>query len=196
MDNMYRYNSIRKGRLMNTGLVLVMALAFGASGVSASPGSPTSHRVERADAPGRGASDGTALFERIKRLEGEWTAPMSNGLMTNIFRPIAFGSAVLHEEWLKGEQITATIFYLVGSELRADHFCDFKNQLRYAAKPTGDADVIFFELREALNLDVQPRHFRSTTWRLVDSTHLTQDWQIVEPGKEPRVVRMEFTRKK
>lgn len=139
-------------------------------------------------------SEGVAFFERIKRLEGRWTAQTRDGVMTNVFRPIAFGSAVLHEEWLRGEQITASVFYLVGSELRADHFCDFKNQLRYTGRPTTDSTVIAFELREAINLDVQPRHFHATTWRFRDATHLSQEWQIVEPGKEPRLVRMDFTR--
>jgi hypothetical protein len=121
---------------------------------------------------------------------------MSNGTMVNIFRPIAFGSAVLHEEWLDGKQLTATVFYLVGTELHADHFCDLKNQLRYVAAPSDEANVVTFQLQAALNLDAFPRHFGSTTWRFRDSTHLTQDWQIVESGKEVRVVRMEFTRTK
>jgi hypothetical protein len=44
-------------------------------------------------------------------------------------------------------------------------------------------------------LEARPRHFHSTTWHFVDATHLTQDWQIVEHGKEKTVVRMEFTRR-
>jgi hypothetical protein len=140
-------------------------------------------------------TDGSVFFERLKQLEGRWAAQTRDGEMVNVFRPIAFGSAVLHEEWLKGEQITATVFYLVGTELRADHFCDFKNQLRYVGHPVSDSSVIKFELKEAINLDVQPRHFHSTVWRFGDATHLGQEWEIVEPGKAPRFVRMEFTRK-
>src|SRR5262245_13895392 len=72
------------------------------------------------DHPGPGSA-----FEQIMGLTGEWHAPEGQDVMINIFRPIAFGSAVLHEEWKRGEQLTATVFYMVGSELRADHFCDF-----------------------------------------------------------------------
>src|SRR4051812_33065855 len=74
-------------------------------------------------------ADGAVAFERLKGLIGEWDAPLGkNGVMTDIFRPMAFGNAILHEEWKNGEQLTATVFYLVGSQLRADHFCDLGNQ--------------------------------------------------------------------
>ena len=142
------------------------------------------------------ARGGAAAFERLKALEGEWKAPMSNGTMVDVFRPIGFGSAVLHEEWLDGKQLTATVFYLVGGELHADHFCDLKNQLRYVADPSTDSSVVSFRMRGAQNLDAFPRHFHSTTWRFVDATHMTQDWHVVEKGKELRVVRLEFTRTK
>jgi hypothetical protein len=145
------------------------------------------------DTPGAG---GTVAFERLKGLVGEWHAPEGNAVMINIFRPIAFGSAILHEEWKNGEQLTATVFYLVGDELRADHFCDFKNQLRYVVTPSADRSVLSFALRDATNLDVQPRHFHSTTWRFVDATHHTQEWHITGGGKEDKMVRLEFTRQK
>lgn len=140
---------------------------------------------------------GKVAFEKIKSLAGEWQAPQRNDApMINIFRPMAFGTAMLHEEWKNGEQLTATVFYLVGSELRADHFCDFYNQPRYTVKPSSDPNVLAFEMREATNLDAHPRHFRGTTWHLVDATHHTQDWEIVEPGKPARHAKLEFTRTK
>ena len=132
----------------------------------------------------------------IKALAGQWQAQTKDGVMTNVFTPMAFGFSVLHEELLDGKPLTATVFYLVGGELRADHFCDFGNQLRYAAAASSEPMVIRFALREALNLDTHPRHFGSTTWTFRDATHLTQEWEVVEHGKEPRVVRMEFTRTK
>src|SRR5262245_6345646 len=77
-------------------------------------------------------ADAQAAFARMRSLVGEWHAPLPNNeTMIDIFRPIAFGTALLHEEWKNGEQLTATVFYVVGSELRADHFCDMGNQLRY-----------------------------------------------------------------
>lgn len=142
-------------------------------------------------------SNGQAQFERLKQLVGEWEAPLSNNeVMTDIFRPMGSGSAILHEEWKNGEQLTATVFYVVGEELHADHFCDLGNQLRYVAKPSSDANVLALELRDSANLDTHPRHFHSTTWHFIDASHHTQDWEIVSPGKDPKVVHLEFTRKK
>jgi hypothetical protein len=81
-------------------------------------------------------NDGAAAFARLQSLIGEWEAPLpKNEVMKNVFRPIAFGTALAHEEWKNGEQLTATVFYVVGSQLHADHYCDMGNQLRYVAAP-------------------------------------------------------------
>lgn len=149
----------------------------------------------QAHADQRDSNTGQAAFARLQELIGEWQAPLPNKeVMTNIFRPIAFGTALAHEEWKNGEQLTATVFYVVGSELRADHYCDMGNQLRYVAAPSADASKYHFALRDATNVDTHPRHFKSTTWQLVDANHHVQDWEIASPGKASKVVRMEFTR--
>jgi hypothetical protein len=160
-------------------------------------------------------NSGRAAFARLQSLIGEWEAPLPNNeIMKNIFRPLAFGTALAHEEWKNGEQLTATVFYVVGSELHADHFCDMGNQLHYVAAPSTDTSTFHFALRDATNIDTHPGHFRSTTWRLTDADHpvqdtlvqaslaqarlvqakLVQDWEAVTPGKDPKVIRMEFKR--
>lgn len=142
------------------------------------------------------ANGGEIAFTKIKSLVGEWHAPEGGSIMINIFRPIAFGSAMIHEEWKDGQQLTATVFYMVGSELRADHFCDYKNQPRYVVKPTSDPTALLFEMRDSTNLDISPRHFHSTTWKFIDDKHLTQDWQVAGGGKDTKYIKLEFTRKK
>ena len=112
-------------------------------------------------------ADAQAAFARMRSLVGEWRAPLpGNETMIDIFRPIAFGTALLHEEWKNGEQLTATVFYVVGSELRADHYCDMGNQLRYVDE-SKDPQTLRFVLRDASNLDTHPHHFHSTTWRRI-----------------------------
>ena len=141
-------------------------------------------------------NDGAAAFAKLQSLVGEWEAPLpKNEVMKNVFRPIAFGTALAHEEWKNGEQLTATVFYVVGSELHADHYCDMGNQLHYVAAPSDDADTVRFILREATNLDRHPMHFRSTTWHVAGTDRLVQDWEFVAPGKNPKMVRMDFKRK-
>jgi hypothetical protein len=38
-------------------------------------------------------------------------------------------------------------------------------------------------------------HFHSTTWRLLDAQHMTQDWQVEGSKKGPSTVHLEFLRK-
>jgi hypothetical protein len=147
------------------------------------------------NAASRGAAPAQALLERIKSLEGTWDAPTRDGVMTDIFRPFALGTKVLGEEWINGKQITSTVFYVVGSELYADHYCDFLNEPRYTAKPSADPNVIDLEFRDATNLDAHPAHFHSTRWRTVDRDHLIQDWVILGGKKSASTVHLEFTRR-
>ena len=140
-------------------------------------------------------ADERAQFRRLTALAGTWEAPLPrNETMRNIFRPISFGTAVLHEEWKNGEQLTATVFYLVGSELRADHYCDLGNQLHYVARPSDVDRVIDLQLAGGTNLDTHPRHFHSTRWDLIDDSRHVQDWVISIPGKPMQTIRMEFAR--
>jgi hypothetical protein len=128
-------------------------------------------------------------------LVGTWDAPLGNGVMIDIFKPFAFGTAILGEEWLDGKQITSTVFYVVNGELRADHYCDYKNQPRYTAVPSLDPDVIDFQFREATNLDTHPLHFHGTQWKIVDATHLIQDWFVMGGKKPVSLAHMEFTKR-
>lgn len=139
-------------------------------------------------------ADAQAAFARMRSLVGEWHAPLPNDeTMIDIFRPIAFGTALLHEEWKNSEQLTATVFYVDGSQLRADHYCDMGNQLRYIDEST-DPQVLRFVLNDASNLDTHPKHFHSTTWRYLDAEHHVQDWEIAIPGKPSKTIRMDFKR--
>jgi hypothetical protein len=145
-------------------------------------------------AAGVACADAQAAFARMRSLIGEWHAPLPNNeTMIDIFRPIAFGTALLHEEWKNGDQLTATVFYVDGSKLRADHFCDLGNQLRYVDE-SRDPQVLRFVLQDATNLDTHPLHFHSTSWRYVDAEHHVQDWEAARPGKASKTIRMDFTR--
>ena len=140
-------------------------------------------------------SEGQALLARIQALIGTWDAPTAQGAMTDIFKPFALGTAVLGEEWINGKQITATVFYVVGDELRVDHYCDYLNQPRYTARPSIDPAVIEMEFRDATNLDTHPAHFHSTKWRVVDATHLVQDWYVLGGKKPVGLAHMEFVKR-
>jgi hypothetical protein len=152
-----------------------------------------SDAVEKAHTP---ATPDQVAFDNLKKLAGRWEAPMANHkTIVDTFQPFAMDTAILGEEWVDGKQITSTVFYLVGSQLRADHYCDYLNQPRYVARASTDASVIDFEFLEATNLDAHPRHFHATTWHFIDANHLTQDWQVDGGPKGKGTVRLEFVRK-
>lgn len=134
-------------------------------------------------------------FDAIKALTGEWKAPLGDGhTMVNVFTPFAYGTKVLAQEFENGNYITSTIFYMVGSELHADHFCDFKNEPRYTVRFSPDSSLLRFGFRDATSLDAHPVHFHSTTWHIVDHNHLVQDWYIQGDTVSHKPVHMEFTR--
>jgi len=87
------------------------------------------------------------------------------------------------------------VFYVVGAELRADHYCDYGNQPRYVARPSDDPNIIDLAMRDVTNLDTHPRHFHATTWHLVDEMHMTQDWDVEGGPKANGSVHLEFERR-
>ena len=175
---------------------IALLVAFCAIGVFAPPApAQDMNHGKMAAEPAAPPSVGQTLFDRILALAGTWDAKLGKGVMTDIFRPFAFGTAVLGEEWLDGKQITSTVFYVVNGELRADHYCDYKNQPRYTAVPSLDPDLIDFQFRDATNLDTHPLHFHGTQWKLVDATHLVQDWFVMGGKKPVSLAHMEFTKR-
>ena len=173
--------------------VHTMPMEMGGADASATAVSATSRTGGDRAQP---ASDGQAEFTALKQLFGRWEAPLSgNKSIVDTFQPFAFGTAILAEEWVGDQQITSTVFYMVGSELRADHYCDYGNQPRYTAKSSADPSVIEFEFRDATNLDAHPTHFHSTKWHLVDASHMTQDWDVAGSPKGKSTVHLEFVRR-
>lgn len=138
---------------------------------------------------------GEAMFQTIHKLVGRWVAQLPNGKpIVDTFQTFASGTYVLHEEWVDGKQITSSVFYMVGSQLWVDHFCDYLNQPRYTAKPSADPSVIDLEFRGATDLDAHPRHFHSTVWHVIDATHMTQDWEVLGGPKGRVIVHLDFVR--
>ena len=97
-----------------------------------------------------------AGFERMKAAVGDGNPKPNGSILRNSFRIFGEGSALLHLEKPEGRQEIITIFYPVGDELRADHYCFMKNQPRYIAKPSSDPNVIEFEFRDITTLTHRP----------------------------------------
>ncbi len=193
LDNPLKAHLMRQPQVLNALTIsLLLSAALIAGHVRAQQMDHGAMTVAATPAP---ANAGERELAKVKGLIGTWDAPMGGKTMTDVFKPFAFGTAVLGEEWLDGKQVTATVFYVVDGELRADHYCDYLNQPRYAAKASADPAVIDLQFREATNLDAHPAHFHGTTWKVVDATHLVQDWYIVGGKKVGAVAHLEFVKR-
>lgn len=114
---------------------------------------------------------------------------------TLAFYEKAFGLKISFVDETRYGELETTVFYMVGGQLWADHFCDYLNEPRYTLHfSSGDSSVVQFQFRSATNLDSHPVHFHSTTWRFVDRDHLIQDWYTSGSTKAVPPIRMEFTR--
>jgi len=165
-------------------------------GAAVTTATATMPAAKNSPAPGSKLTAAQAQFAELGKLVGKWEAPLSDGKsIVDTFQPFAFGTAILAEEWVGGQQVTSTVFYIVGGELWADHFCDYKNQPRYVARTSSDPTVLELNFRDGTNLDQHPVHFHSTTWHLVDAEHMTQDWHVEGSKKGPSTVHLEFLRK-
>lgn len=140
-------------------------------------------------------SIGRVLFDKVQALAGTWESVSPTGTTTDVFRPFAAGTAVVNEEWFQGKQTQATVFYVVNGQLYADHYCNSKNQTFYTAVPSPDPAVFDFESRNATNVDAYPVHAEYSRWRLVDPTHLVQDWYVVGGKKPVFLIHMVFTKR-
>jgi hypothetical protein len=190
------YGDLHMLNLLKVGVLSAAFIASCSANLSMAPAyAQTMHHAAMPAEPLPPPSVGQALLDRVRDLSGTWDAQTRQGVMTDVFKPFALDTAVLGEEWINGKQITSTIFYVVNGELRADHYCDFKNQPRYTVLPSPDPDLLDFEFRDATNLDSHPMHFHRTTWKIVDPNHLIQDWFIMGGAKAVSLVHMEFTRR-
>jgi len=179
-----------------------VSIIVGMRGTAAADNRQAPVTPPQAAATGRASSDqGTnaALnaFRRIEKLAGRWAAPLpGGGTLVDVFRPFAEGTGVLMEEWSGHGQATSTVFYVVGSELRADHYCDLKNQPHWIVKEGTDPLILEFNFAGATNLDKHPEHFHSAKWHLIDVKHLTQDWHMEGGPDGTKQMVLTFTRKK
>ncbi len=136
-------------------------------------------------------------FEEMKTLVGEWQATVGGEQIRNSFRLVGGGTVLMHVETIPGDSDVVTMFYPVGGEVRADHYCAYRNQPRFTAKPSADLSVIRFEFREITNLSAPSAvYMHGTDWRFPDSDHLVQEWHGFKDGKEKGIIRLEFKRLK
>lgn len=141
-----------------------------------------------ARANGPDGSLASRAFERLKALEGAWTARSTKGWTASItYRTIADGSCVMEMSSGAHENDTmATMFYLDGDRLLLTHYCSAKNQPRLMATDIApDLSTITFTFLDATNLPSRDTgHMDKVVLRLRGDDAFSSQWTWYHDGAE------------
>lgn len=129
-------------------------------------------------------TDAQKAFATIKLLPGTWEGNTSMGPVKVTFKTTAGGSAVMSE--ILGQEDMVTMFHLDGpNRLLMTHYCAAGNEPRMQASVSPDGKVITFDFLDATNLATpDAAHMQKMVITLVDENHHTEEWTLVDRGKE------------
>lgn len=146
--------------------------------------------------------DGKAAFERLKALEGSWTAPAADGKEATTRFELTAGGTVLVEHYsnpaLPGGGQMMTAYHLDGAELVLTHYCIAHNQptLR-VARFDAATGAMQFEFVRATNLaNPGAGHMRRALYRIEGRDRFVTEWEFFENGKKKMTEVETFTRAK
>lgn len=129
-----------------------------------------------------------ATFERLKTLEGSWTATSTKGWSEELqLKVIAAGSAVLETsvEAHPGETM-ATVYHMDGDRLLLTHYCVARNQPRLLATSfEHDGRDVTFAFLDATSLPNRDHgHMDKVVFHFTDESHFSSQWTWFENGRE------------
>ncbi len=127
---------------------------------------------------------GSAAFEHMKSLVGEWSAesPMM-GKMKTEFRLIAGGSVIEERFGEDTPMEMLSVYHDVNGKLMMTHFCALRNQPRMAlTKSTADSLTFDFVPTPGLNA-AKEKHMHGATYTFIDANHFKLAGVSWENGK-------------
>ncbi|MFN0128460.1 MAG: hypothetical protein ACKV19_17435 [Verrucomicrobiales bacterium] len=149
-------------------------------GLTACQSSQTRHAASAEMPPYRGS----AGFERLKSLVGEWEANSPTmGKMKTEFRLIA-GDSVIEERFAEGTPMEMlSTYHDVNGQLMMTHYCMLRNQPRMKlTKRT--ADSLTFELAPTPGLNpATDTHMHGATYTFIDADHYQLEGVTWDKGK-------------
>lgn len=129
----------------------------------------------------------TAVFAKLKSLEGEWVGNEAGGVAVRVsYTPVAEGSALRETLYVGKMGEMTTLYYLNGNELMLTHYCVVGNQPRMRAGPLGsEIREITFTFLDATNLhDLLAAHMDRLVVTFEDANHFTQKWTMQKDGRD------------
>ena len=144
-----------------------------------------------------------AAFEQMKKMVGDWTAPMDMGDGKTMdaafnYRLTAGGSALVETLFQGSEHEMMSVYYVDKGELVLTHYCHLQNQPHMEMDEQTDPKVLSFTCVGAGNTascDEAHMHLGKFTW--TDDDHVTAEWTLFQAGKPAdHAVKLDLTRKK
>lgn len=141
-----------------------------------------------------------AAFERLKKLDGHWSATSTKGWTeTMTFRTMAAESAVVETSLnAHPDEAMTTVFHMDGDRLLLTHYCVAKNQPRLMATEFADGGrTVTFTFLDATNLPTRDHgHMDKVVYTFADDDHFTSRWTWFENGKERWMEEVTATRER
>ena len=180
-----------KTKLMAIGLAVAgasFAIARGADAPAAAKSHPTKADEMQCCAMDPKAS---ATLERIKKLEGTWALPASEGMpaMNITFKPTAGGSAVIETMFAGTPKEMINMYTADGDKIVLTHYCMLGQQPRMKQAPPAATDdkTIKFECAPDAsgsgNIKSRDDGHMDAVALSVDGDKLTEDWTFYADGK-------------
>jgi hypothetical protein len=130
---------------------------------------------------------GSAAFEKLKSLAGEWEGKASTGETARVsYQIVSGGSAVMETIHEKNGPGMITVYHLDGEAIMVTHYCSVGNQPRMrAVPPQGEVKSLKFSFVDVTNL-AKPSagHMKSLTLTFQDADHIKQEWTYSDGGKD------------
>ena len=134
------------------------------------------------------AEDSRAIFARLKKMAGTWSAKSTKGWTeSNRYEVAGKGSVVIGRSHFEGEEDDGMMsaFYMDGDRLLLTHYCEAGNQPTLIAATIDDAaHTVTFAFLSGTNLTARPGHMHSVVLRFIDDDHMTSRWSFSNNGKE------------
>jgi len=129
-------------------------------------------------------TDAQKAFTTIKTLPGTWEGDTHMGPVQVTFKVTAGGSAVMSE--ILGKEDMISMFNLDGpGRLLLTHYCAAGNEPRMQASLSPNGKVITFTFVDATNLATpDAAHMHKMVLTMIDDNHHTEEWTLVDHGKE------------
>ncbi len=138
-----------------------------------------------------------AVFDRLKKMEGEWKVEAKGHPSTKvIYKVTAAGSTLMESQHVGTGHEMITMYHLDGKDLKVTHYCAAGNQPRLkldlkASKP----DYLTFVFDGGTNLDpAKDMHIHGLRIKFLEDNKIESEWEAYMDGKLSDTVKFPLSR--